>query len=145
MKESKSDVSRVRFINLIDTLNLPKDKTIIIGSSLLVATGHIETNNDIDVIVPFELFEVLRGNPLLHYKTKDGIDILSNETEDLEIIRKFVSPLDWTYEEIEHQTLIIDGYKFMNPRILLDFYYQLNRPKDLVKIIKLQNILQNTI
>lgn len=137
----KSNISRIKFIELIDALELPKEKTIIIGSALLVAMDYIEENNDLDVIVPVDTFIKLKSNPLLHFKIKDGIEILSNDTANLEIIFKFVPPVYWTFEDIENQTITIDGYKFMNPMFMLDFYYQINRPKDKIKIKLLKHII----
>ena len=115
-----------------------KEDIIIFGSSVLIAHGINIVNNDIDVIVKPEKLD-------LYLKTR-GIQLNRNESYNyinkielyyaLDIINK-------TYNQINSNADIIDGYTFINLSDLKLLYMKLGRNKDKEKIVIINSLLQN--
>lgn len=135
-----ADSKRVNNIHLIDKLNIPRSKCIILGSGIMAAL-NIRKNHDIDVNIPkplwtklfkenktdFTLGKGLSGDLYLDYK---GLDILTIFYRD---------PLGM---QLGSNLLVnIDGYYFYSLELLMSFKKMLNRPKDKLDIKLIEKFL----
>ena len=135
-------LKRIKNLDLIDKLGIPKDKVLIMGSAVLVLHGIIDKNNDLDLIVTRDVFNDLsrmsKDEGLVKdykfkkvfYRTKD---------KKLEAAVNF-QILGKTTEELLKRALDVDGYKFMSLKDTFKMYKILNREKDAIKLQKLQRI-----
>ncbi len=123
----------------METLELPKDKYVIVGSGPLGVRG-IRESQDLDILVKDDLWEKLsdkyriinkNGNKVI--KISDTIEALGSKTFPDE-------PLDNpTIEEQIRDAEIIDGYPFQSIKHFKFFKEMGKRQKDLDDVILLQN------
>jgi len=135
----KIPLKRIKNLKLIDKLGLKKDKTLIIGSAVLVLHGVIDKNHDLDLVITRPIFNKLsrikgikkdfKYNKVF-YKTKKG---------EMEAAVNF-QVMGKSTEELLKRALDIDGYKFMSLKDTYKMYKILNRPKDTEKLKRLKRI-----
>jgi hypothetical protein len=104
----------VKYLELIDRLGLPKQKCLIFGSAVLAAHG-LRENNDLDLVVPLDVFSSLAHKPdfKVGYASSSGTKMYTIEGGKLEIF-----PTAWPLKEpvgvLLQRADTIDGYKFMH-------------------------------
>lgn len=135
----KIPIKRIKHLKIIDKLDLDKDKTLIIGSAVLVLHGVIEKNHDLDLVVTRDVLSKLTKKKgivkdykynKVFYKTKSG---------SMEAAVNF-QVMQTTTEKLLKRALDVEGYKFMSLRDTYKMYKILNRPKDKEKLDRLKKI-----
>jgi len=135
----KIPIKRIKHLKIINKLNLDKNKTLIIGSAVLVLHGVIEKNHDLDLVVTREVLSKLTKKKgivkdykynKVFYKTKSG---------SMEAAVNF-QVMHTTTEKLLKRALDVEGYKFMSLRDTYKMYKILNRPKDKEKLDRLKKI-----
>lgn len=116
MKLNKDDI-----FDKLKTLNLDKDKFIVISGASMVVQNIKKETNDIEIIIDPEIEE-----ELISFSYKIGFT--GNKVYMLNDIELFI---DW-YDETDY--VIIDGYKFATLESILKLKKELNRKKDLSDI-----------
>lgn len=113
---------------------IPIEKALIHGSSILVALGYTEKNNDLDLVLEKSEFERLKQDPRIKkvyvsiakkymYRTEDNMFEFSDCFEGV------------CFDELYKDHIDIGGYQFINPKRILHLYeVELKRPKDKEKI-----------
>jgi DNA ligase D-like protein (predicted 3'-phosphoesterase) len=135
----KKPLSRIKHLKIINKLDLDKDKTLIIGSAVLVLHGVIEKNHDLDLVVTRDVLSKLTKKKgivkdykfnKVFYKTKSG---------SMEAAVNF-QVMHTTTEKLLKRALDVEGYKFMSLKDTYKMYKILNRPKDKEKLDRLKKI-----
>jgi hypothetical protein len=137
------NIKKVKYLNELDELRIPRNKILICGSATLALYG-LRDNKDLDVAVSKDMFKKLEkdkrfkrifagsGSKVLNYK---NVDIHRNNW-----------PFKNTVEDELKKSLIIDGYHFYSIYRLLEWKKKVNRDKDqkdarmISKFIKDNNI-----
>ncbi|MDO4781382.1 MAG: hypothetical protein Q4A34_03280 [Candidatus Saccharibacteria bacterium] len=120
------------FADRVKQLQLPLDKSIVIGSGLLDQLG-IRSADDIDVVVTPEVFSDLAENPAWHYDTKD------NGRE--RYVREDIGGAEvWThwnlgdrrleYANLAEQSVVYDDVRFVSLALLRQWKEWAGREKD---------------
>ena len=121
------NIKRVKYINELDELKIPKNKILITGSSTLALYG-LRDNNDLDVSVTKDIFNKLsKDKKFKHQIAESGSKILSYKNVD---IHNKNWPFNNTVENELKRSLIINGYYFYSIYRLLEWKKKVNRPKD---------------
>jgi hypothetical protein len=137
----KNPLKRIKYLNLIDRFELDKEKTLIIGSAVLVLHGIIDENNDLDLVLTrdeFNKLERFEGEGLIKdYKYKKVFYITKDKKLEAAVNFQLIQK---TTEELLRRALDVEGYKFMSLRDTFKMYKTLNREKDIEKIDKLTKV-----
>ena len=123
-------MNKAQIFEKLNSLNLDKDKIIIISGASLVVQDIIEQTPDIDIATSTEYFNSINWNMRLGAFKKpvkyfDCFDISDN----------------LYYENAEIVT--INGFKFLNLKDILATKKALNRETDFYIIQKLEDLLNN--
>ena len=122
-------MNREEIFKKLKESGLDKDKIIIVSGASLVAQKIIEKTHDIDISCPREYYEIIP------WKTKKGAYNVDIKYKDIfDISYNLYNP---------RETIIIDGYRFMNAKECLKVKKQLNRPKDQETIVILEDYIAN--
>lgn len=124
------------FRDRVVATGLPLDQIIVIGSGILDAL-HIRETDDIDVAASHALFEQLKADATWHSQIAEwGEEYL--EKADCEVWRGWVMDDSGhpTYEDLLHDTQLVDGIRYISLEYLLAWKKRYARPKD-IKDIKL--------
>ncbi len=123
----------------LETLKLPRDKYVIVGSGPLGARG-IRESQDLDILVDDDLWEnlsnkygILNKNGNIVIEISDTIEALGRKTFPNQ------SPNNPTVEEQIRGAEIIDDYPFQSIKHFKFFKEIGRRQKDLDDVILLQN------
>jgi len=123
-------IEKVKCIELLDSLNLPKDQYLITGSAWLAVMG-IRNNKDIDIILSMgtrKSYDHYMGlvPEDMRPKVQEGIDkSMKHERKIIAIAKaKNVDRL------IRKHRVYIDGYPFVNFDIFWQYKKPRKRPKD---------------
>jgi len=123
-------VSRIR------KLNLPTDQFIVIGSGLLDAYG-LRQADDIDLVVSDSLYQTLRETGLYNEQRRHDEDYLFAHKQ--EIWRTWGG--EWTFSRLQHDSVTVDGIKFVNPTVLIAKKRERGSVKDINDIAMLEKYL----
>ena len=119
-------------LNLVESLNMPRDEYYILGGGSLVMFGIKDKTADLDLCVSEELFARLKEEYNIDEKDKNecGFYHISD------IIEVIPNPKDeFTCEEIE-------GYQVEELKRILEFKKKRNAPKDQPYIEKITKYLE---
>lgn len=126
-------MKKKELINLVESLNLPKDEYYILSSGSLILYNLREEANDLDICVSKELFEIIKEKYNIDLKSKNNcgfyklnslIDVVVNDKKEFN--RTFKD--DYPVETLEN---------------ILQYKIKRNAPKDREDIIKIQSYLKN--
>ena len=129
-------MTTVNFNDQIQRLSLNSTEFIIMGSGILQALS-IRNSNDIDLVVPINIFEKLKKHPSLKLKCRDNYDSLYGE--DIEIFTNWtISGESQVFNEIIKDSVIINGLRYASLELTQTIKQADARPKDLqdVRLIK---------
>jgi hypothetical protein len=137
----EENIKKIRHIDLIDKLNINKNKSLIIGSSVLVLCNIVEKNDDLDVVTTRSEFNKASKNLNLMktYKREYNKVFYQTFKQELEMAVNF-QILNTTTEKLIDRSVNIEGYNFMSLRDTYKMYRILNRSKDVEKLRKLKKI-----
>jgi len=100
-------IKKLRHIDKLEALNIPKNDCVIYGSAPLVLRGLKGKNEDLDVLVKEDLWNKLKvdypNNINGDYIDIDGVSFAHRSSD-------FFEPMD----NIKKKSDIIDGYHIMN-------------------------------
>lgn len=119
-------------INQLDTLDLPRDQCVIVGSGTLGAL-NIRESKDLDIVPVWDLWEDL----VRKHKVTDFEGIENINVGDVQFLGKGTSYRNEniaTLDEMINTALIIDGHRFLNLDLVKKFKLHLGREKDLKDI-----------
>lgn len=129
-------------------LNLPDKKFIVIGSGIMEAKG-IRKANDLDIIVPPEVFAEIKKDASWAYTQKidhqgDKIDIL--EKDDCQIFYNIYGEHDFDYF-MKHNdaTEVVEGIYFGSLAMLLSKKESRGKAKDIDDIWHIMEYQQNDL
>jgi predicted nucleotidyltransferase len=108
----------------IRELELPKDEYVVVGSSVLVVLGIIDSTEDVDITVSEEIFDSLRS---AGWQTGDGVNNPSLQQGLYDISTGFGK---WKLADLQEDSAWIAGVPFMSLEKLLEWKKQKNREKD---------------
>jgi hypothetical protein len=141
---SKDPLKRIRNLKLIDKLGLDKNKTLIMGSAVLVLHGIIDKNDDLDLIVTRDVFNHLSriakkrfSGIVRDYKYKKVF--YRSKNKNIEAAVNF-QVLGKTTDELLKRALDVKGYKFMSLKDTFKMYQILDRVKDAEKLKRLKRV-----
>lgn len=124
-------MTKEELLQLVDSLELPKEDYYILSSGCLLLYGLREQAKDLDLCVSTELFESMRAkfdidlsskNDCGFYRLNDLVEVVVNNKADFN--RDFK-----------------DGYPVESLHSILDYKINRNAPKDQADIINIQNYL----
>lgn len=118
VEETISSIKNIQYLKNLDSLNLPSDGYVILGSAATIAYGHDKINNDIDIIVTESVFNKIL--PLLT-KTDKGYTDTATGTIDVNTASVLYSSFDEAYVHSRD----IQGYRFLDIQGLRSFYENL--------------------
>ncbi len=105
----------------LNELSLSSENSVVIGSGVLNALG-IRSSNDVDVIVPQNVYAELERTSRFEKDQSYGREILTDELLEIgtswEVLGK-----DQTFDDLAQNSLIIDGIRY----ITLDFLLAVKR------------------
>lgn len=111
----------------INSLNLPKDSFVVVGSGILEALG-IRQSDDIDMIVAQETYDRFEAEGWDHDSWSDQT-VLKHDVFDIGI-----SWYGSTIEELLTRATVIDGIPYLSLSDVYDWKKQLGRGKDLADL-----------
>lgn len=126
-------MNKEQLLELVDSLELPKEEYYILSSGCLLLYGLREQAKDLDLCVSTELFNdmVMRFNIDLSskndcgfYRLNDLIEVVVNNKQEFN--REFK-----------------DGYPVESLQSILDYKIDRNAPKDQADIVNIQNYLNS--
>jgi hypothetical protein len=134
-------MTKSEIISKVKTLNLPKGKYIVFGSSPMAIAG-IRPAQDIDLLVNAELFTKLKSA---------GWKIKNKGVDDNPLVRgDFEAHLHWnfssyqpTLEQLLETAEIVNGIAFASIGEVKKWKSASGRPKDLVDIELIEKYLAN--
>ena len=132
VKGVEKNMNKEELLNLVESLNMPRDEYYILGGGSLVMFGIKDKTADLDLCVSEELFARLKEEYNLDEKDKNecGFYHISD------IIEVIPNPKDeFTCEEIE-------GYQVEELKRILEFKKKRNAPKDQPYIEKITKYLE---
>lgn len=132
VKGVEKNMNKEELLNLVESLNMPRDEYYILGGGSLVMFGIKDKTADLDLCVSEELFARLKEEYNLDEKDKNecGFYHISD------IIEIIPNPKDeFTCEEIE-------GYQVEELKRILEFKKKRNAPKDQPYIEKITKYLE---
>jgi hypothetical protein len=115
-------VENVNYIYELDKLNLPLDKYVIAGSSVLVVHNILDINDDLDIILHKSIFKKLDKLNLINiidgkYKIKNSHIDLGHVNPDMNV--------DYSFDVWYVNSFIVDKYRFANLEINKLLYQRL--------------------
>lgn len=110
-------LNKEEIIKILETIDLPKDKFIIVSGASMVLQDIKKETSDIDLSISQELESKLTN---LKYHLGYNNDKVY-EMENIELFTTYYEKIDYT---------IINGYKVATPEYTLKLKRQLNRKKD---------------
>ena len=121
----------------VRNLGLPVNDYVVVGGGLLVALNLLEWDEDVDLTVNREIFNLF---------TKDGWR--QDKWGDKIVLKKSIYDVglnfgEWSLEDLRYDAVIIQGIPFINPHKLIEWKSNTARPKDLIHIRLLRDYLQN--
>ena len=139
LRKIKNRLKDIRHLELIDKLNLPKDKVLIMGSAVLVLHGIVDKNADLDLVVTRDVLNKMSKLKNIVKKFKCNKVFCKTKDDSMEAAVN-LQILGVTTETLLRRALDIDGYKFMSLKDTYKMYRILNRKKDIEKLKKLKRI-----
>ncbi|MGD8373586.1 MAG: hypothetical protein PVI21_01885 [Candidatus Woesebacteria bacterium] len=112
----------------ISELNLPKNSYVVVGGGTLVALGLLDWDEDVDICVAPEIFELYKSNGWRQEKWGDKI-VLKNDVYDVG-----VGFGDWTLADLLADSMLVNDIPFISLKKLLQWKQRMGRPKDLLHI-----------
>ncbi len=122
-----TDIRRVKYLDKMVSLGLPKDKCMILSSGVMVVYGLKKEMKDLDLVVTKEVFKKVERDKRFaedwsgYYFTAYG--------DTIEVSANFNS-LKIPVEKALKQSIVVDGFRFATLKMTLVMKKQLNRPKD---------------
>ncbi len=141
--EQEKNLRKIRNLKLIKKYGLPKDKIVIMGSSVLVLHGLMPRNDDLDLIVTRPVLNGMRNAKKFVKQYKFGKTFYHTKNKKLEAAVDF-QILDTKIDNLLRRADVIDGYHFMSLRDTYRMYRILNRDKDIVKLQRLKEKFKRT-
>jgi len=137
----EKNVKKIKHLDLVNKLKIDKDKSLIIGSSVLVVCDVVDENDDVDLVVTQPVFNraAKNINTVKHYKREYNKVFYQTQNQELEMAVNF-QILGATTEKLINRAVNIKGYNFMSLRDTYRMYRILDRPKDVEKLRKLKKI-----
>jgi len=137
----EKNVKKIKHLDLVDKLDIDKDKSLIIGSSVLVVCDVVDKNDDVDLVVTKPVFNKAAKNTqtVKNYKREYNKVFYTTPNHNIELAVNF-QILNTTTEKLIKRAVNIKGYNFMSLRDTYKMYRILNRPKDVQKLKKLKKI-----
>lgn len=135
--KEKTNLKKIRNLKLIDKFKIPKDKTLIMGSAVLVLHGFLKRNDDIDLVVTRPTLNRMRTSKdfikdykfnKVFYRTPSGS---LEAAVNLQVMHEKLDNLLRRCDRIEE-------YRFMCLKDTHIMYEFLNRSKDVEKLKKLR-------
>lgn len=138
LQETKT-VSNVKYIDLIDKYDLPKNRILIFGSSVLAVHG-LRKNKDLDIIVPKDLFKELSSNKLFTIGiASSGEKFLKDRSGNMEIYFS-AGILKVDLKILLKRADNINGYLFMSVEDMIRWKKKMGREKDLEDVKLLETV-----
>lgn len=137
----EKNLKKIKHLELIDKLNIDKNKSLIIGSSVLVMCNVVNKNDDVDIVTTRPEFNKAAKNlnVMKTYKREYNKVFYQTFKQELEMAVNF-QILNTTTEKLIERSVNIKGYNFMSLRDTYKMYRILNRSKDVEKLRKLKKI-----
>ena len=147
IKKGESDfmnLEKLRFLDELNALNLPKEEYALGGSAPLVVRGLKEINQDLDLLVTRKLWNALAK--------KAPIQIFENGTQrgeyisigNIDFIKCLIGVSETETELVLNQAEVIEGYRFVTLEDVIKWKKILNRDKDLQTIRLIEEYLQKS-
>lgn len=135
------NVKKIKHLDLVDKLNINKEKALIIGSSVLVVCDVVDENDDVDLVTTRPEFNkaAKNVNTIKTYKREYNKVFYQTSQQELEMAVNF-QILNTTTEKLLRRAVNVKGYNFMSLRDTYKMYRILDRPKDVEKLRKLKRI-----
>ena len=122
----------VNFKKQLDKLGLNSSNSIIMGSGILQAKG-VRNSNDIDLIVPKDIFISLKNTPELVFESRDDGDRLTNSS--VEIFTQWnVLGEEKYHADLLKDTVVIDNLRYLSLDLTTALKKANGRPKDLLDL-----------
>lgn len=142
--KSNWNMSNVKYLELLNKYNIPKDKAVFTGSSSIIGHGYKSSNEDLDLIVDPDILQMLIKNYgfVKHEELKVEISngeqkttsIYIDPTGKLEVNDSLAFPFATFKDAKEKYSDEIDGYFCEKLELLNKMYLSLDRPKDQNKL-----------
>jgi predicted nucleotidyltransferase len=116
---------------LIDKYNIPKNKVLIFGSSLLAVHG-LRPNKDLDIAVTKDVFNSLSSKFTIGIASS-GEKFLTDKDHNIEIYYSLGVP-ELSFNELFKRADNIDDYLFLSIPDMIAWKKKMGRPKDLEDI-----------
>lgn len=124
-------MNREQLLELVDSLELPKEEYYILSSGCLLLYGLREQAKDLDLCVSKELFESM----IITF----GIDLSSKNDCGFYRLNDLVEVVVNSKQEFNRE--FKDGYPVESLQSILEYKINRNAPKDQVDIVNIQNYL----
>lgn len=124
-------MNRDQLLNLVDSLELPKEEYYILSSGCMLLYGLRDKAKDLDLCVSTELFKqmVIKFNIDLSSKNECGFYRLND------LVEVVVNDKENFYRDFK------DGYPVESLQSILEYKLNRNAPKDIDDIAKIKNYL----
>lgn len=126
-------MNKEQLLELVDSLELPKEEYYILSSGCLLLYGLREQAKDLDLCVSTELFK--------NMKVKFNIDLSSKNDCGFYRLNDLVEVVVNNKQEFNRD--FKDGYPVESLQSILDYKINRNAPKDQADIVNIQNYLNN--
>jgi len=126
-------MNKEQLLELVDSLELPKEEYYILSSGCLLLYGLREQAKDLDLCVSIELFE--------NMKAKFDIDLSSKNDCGFYRLNDFVEIV--VNNKLKFNRNFKDSYPVESLQSILNYKISRNAPKDQVDVINIQNYLSN--
>lgn len=123
-------MNKKELLNLVDTLNLPKEDYFILSGGALLMAGLREQTNDLDIGITKKGFETL--------KEKYSLKLTYKNIPKYEITDKIECML---VEKLESDIIYIDNYPCQSLISIYNFKKRINREKDRADILAIEKYL----
>jgi len=122
---------------VIEDLNLPNDKYVVVGGGVLVALGMHEWDGDVDLAVSDGIFEALEQKGWQQEQEAEKV-VLKHGDYDIG-----VGFGKWDLDDLLADALMIKDIAFISLEKLLEWKREANRPKDLRHIELIEQYQKN--
>jgi hypothetical protein len=126
-------MNKEELINLIDSLDMPKNMYRVNSGGALLIMGIREKTADLDMCITNELFEIF----------KSKYDVRKKEGSIYNLF--YVNDLVEFFVEDDFEYTMIDNYPCETLESILRFKEKNRRPKDLIDIENINKYLKRTI
>jgi predicted nucleotidyltransferase len=129
----------------LDSLNIPKNDYVIMGSGIMFALGirELERLDDIDILVTQKGWDITKGLSTTLYDDEWDCEYLYLFDEQIEIWEGW-GPGQYISEELIKSSITIDGYNFCNIDEVVRWKKEVGREKDIKHIHMIENYLKQT-